>query len=666
MTDRYADAAGEPCFATRTIGVARARVPFDSFSAAPLLGRLCAPLLLADPEQIPPDTAAYLDTARETHDTVDLRVFGGDAAVSHTAIDAYLTGAEPVMDTDEASEHDETAYNAGDIRVTPIGRGVSVTSENQIIVELQLGDIEPANPFDLSSRTLVFTPNPNGEYSRQVLSANWDPNFRGERYDEPTEIELQHFPFEFSGRSWRSFHLSRRGLITFGEAFPQNDPVRFATMPTYADFMVEAATPTISALYKPRLWGSAYVAELSDRVIITWLAWDTALAPYGQRPEQTFDIQMVLHADGRVAFNYAPDPANPDAAFRDGVVGLLQVDQSTGAPRVESGRMADLSDPDTHFSPVQIEVFRYHAIRDRGDGVADVSCRIIEVLGDEFDFLAFNSQFRVDQQESGPAHGFGGFYRGNIQAEIQGIGLEGHRLTTPCDSRLKNTWGFPVWMKAGTVRNEAYGDEGHRTRYDNGLTYFAHEIAHTWLAYASYLSNGQHTLLRPTRGSGHWVFELHTPAAFPWGGGENGSIMGGAFWREYPDGSFDGIDGWRTKAGGFSWLELYLMGLASPDEVPDMFILRDLQPVAGRSGAYTGTKEVITVEQVIASIGARNPPAKRARKAFNTGFVYFLLPGETIDPELLREHADYRDRVVDHWHHITGGRGQLTSTLPPT
>ena len=55
--------------------------------------------------------------------------------------------------------------------------------------------------------------------------------------------------------------------------------------------------------------------------------------------------------------------------------------------------------------------------------VADVSCRIIEVLGDEFDFMAFNSQFRVDVQEAGPAHGFA---RGLLLGEHPGRG-GGHR-----------------------------------------------------------------------------------------------------------------------------------------------------------------------------------------------------------------------------------------------
>lgn len=92
--DRY----GSDCFSTRRAGLARARVPFDSFSAGPLLGRLCAPLLLADPGSIPDDTAAYLDSIRLSaaeagHETVDLRVFGGNAAVSEAAIDEYTTPA---------------------------------------------------------------------------------------------------------------------------------------------------------------------------------------------------------------------------------------------------------------------------------------------------------------------------------------------------------------------------------------------------------------------------------------------------------------------------------------------------------------------------------------------------------------------------------------------
>ena len=108
VDDRYSDTAGKDCFATGTIGLARARVPFDSFSAAPLLGRLCAPLVLADPGSIPADTAAFLDRARAANDSVGLRVFGGDAAVSQAGLDAYLSG-EGAASEDESDDTDDDA-----------------------------------------------------------------------------------------------------------------------------------------------------------------------------------------------------------------------------------------------------------------------------------------------------------------------------------------------------------------------------------------------------------------------------------------------------------------------------------------------------------------------------------------------------------------------------
>ena len=89
---------GNGCFGTRRIGLARAHVPFDSFSAAPLLARLCAPLLLTDPDAVPRSTAEFLNSALKvrasTPRSADLHVFGGNAAVSQTAIDNYL--ADPL------------------------------------------------------------------------------------------------------------------------------------------------------------------------------------------------------------------------------------------------------------------------------------------------------------------------------------------------------------------------------------------------------------------------------------------------------------------------------------------------------------------------------------------------------------------------------------------
>ena len=81
------------CFDRTTAGLATAHVPFDSFSAAPLLARLCAPLLLTGRDQFHPATAQWLRTSTE-----HIVVLGGTAAISQTAINAYLNTNEPAPD----------------------------------------------------------------------------------------------------------------------------------------------------------------------------------------------------------------------------------------------------------------------------------------------------------------------------------------------------------------------------------------------------------------------------------------------------------------------------------------------------------------------------------------------------------------------------------------
>ena len=93
------------CFTARRVALARAHVPFDSFSAAPLLARLCTPLLLADPDRIPAATADYLDDLRADiapsgNDTLTAHVFGGNAAISDAAIETYLNSANSEVTCD--------------------------------------------------------------------------------------------------------------------------------------------------------------------------------------------------------------------------------------------------------------------------------------------------------------------------------------------------------------------------------------------------------------------------------------------------------------------------------------------------------------------------------------------------------------------------------------
>ncbi len=179
VAGRYSTAAGKDCFASGTVGLARARVPFDSFSAAPLLSRLCAPLVLADPRQIPADTAAFLDAAQTANATVDLRVFGGDAAVSQAAIDTYLAGTDTSQpDEDEAVPAGLPAGTCGgsindkpsQLLDSDAAEDASWAPDCSTIVYTENGSLWTANVDGSASKLLVQS---DSDY---LLQAAWSPD----------------------------------------------------------------------------------------------------------------------------------------------------------------------------------------------------------------------------------------------------------------------------------------------------------------------------------------------------------------------------------------------------------------------------------------------------------------------------------------------------------
>ena len=109
------------------------------------------------------------------------------------------------------------------IEITRVGRGISVTSENQILLELMPEDLVPANPLDLAGRTLLFTPT-GGGYSREVRPLDWEEEADDvERIWGSAKVELQD-SFFFGGRETPA-------AITFGKPIPGNRGVAPNTGP---------------------------------------------------------------------------------------------------------------------------------------------------------------------------------------------------------------------------------------------------------------------------------------------------------------------------------------------------------------------------------------------------------------------------------------------------
>ena len=317
-------------------------------------------------------------------------------------------------------------------------------------------------------------------------------------------------------------------------------------------------------------------------------------------------------------------------------------------PSPEASRRVDLSTADRSFSPNQYEVFHNRGLPDLGE----LACRVIDNLGDEFDFMVFHNEFEVDSQEAGsPVSPY---------AYIPGTGTP--KRGSPCgQGRLKALLVRPISMHTFYAPN-----------LDNVLGQVAHEFGHVWSAYLSYSKAGRRESLVDDICRCHWRFELHTPAPFPPRGRQDagshmsvsppGSAVGGGFWHENADGTFT-PGRVHPELSGPSWLDLYLMGMADAHEVPDMFILRNLQPLNDGSGAYRADKETVTIEQIVAAEGPRVPSAADSQKVFNVGFVYLVERGQRPAADLLQLHARYIGELRDRWFGFTGERSRITTVF---
>jgi len=342
---------------------------------------------------------------------------------------------------------------------------------------------------------------------------------------------------------------------------------------------------------------------------------------------------------------------------------------------------ADLSSVKRQDGPFAMiyESFHYLAL----PNPRDLTCTVIKALGDKFDFLAYYSDFRVDNQEAGtPSTGpLGG---GPAGGAVTGIGATQRGLESYCSSG-RFQWQFvqPVYVGSnqmqerppeGTTdsnnRNVAFYNHqlGRRSfdrkllPYNYAMSQLAHEMGHRWAAFVSAKVNGEIIPLGPT----HWARGLHAPVAFPYQRPTEASAMGGGVWQDNFDGTYTQLDDdYYVPATGWSYLDLYLMGMIAPSEVPDFFILRNLVAV-GRDlnghPIFKADRTKVSVQDVIAVEGPRIPDVDHAQKKFNTGIVVIVEHGGKPSKELIERANGIRERWIDYWATTTGHRSSMTTS----
>jgi hypothetical protein len=545
-----------------------------------------------------------------------------------------------------------------------------------VIVELTASALGRANLFNLAGRTLRFIPD-GPRYRVENVPLRWDPNFGPELTG--AEATLHGFAFPFAGRSWRSFLVGTTGSLRFGgsEKDVKPDPYghaeggialeRFDQLAKAAGKLSDKA-PAIAVFLKPRLTGPHYVKELPGRVVITW----DLTEPYGSYLDFTWvptinRFQAVLHADGTIEMSYK------QIAASDAIVGLYPA--STEKP---SAVNFSALRPGASFA-APYEAFHYLAV----PRPQDLSCTVIKALGDQFDFLAYYSDFRVDSQEASPPSD------GPVGGKVSGIGDTMHDqsamvLASRCTKgRFQQGYIGPVFAGAPEAQGGPPPDapaesnrkiafysrqlaeaapNGKPAPYNYAVGHLGHEFGHRWGAYVTARVNGHQIRLGQWP---HWAPGLQTRVAFPYSLPLEASTLGGAAWTENPDGTFtQSREGYFVPASGYSYLDLYLMGLWSAAEVPDFFLLNNLVRVGSDARGrpiFKADKQKVTVQHVIAAEGPRLPEVDRSQRKFNTGIVVIVEHGRRPSARLLKEAEGIRRQWIDYWGIVTGHRASMTT-----
>jgi hypothetical protein len=280
--------------------------------------------------------------------------------------------------------------------------------------------------------------------------------------------------------------------------------------------------------------------------------------------------------------------------------------------------------------------------------------------------MVWYSDVRVDDQEAGTRS------VGDIPQNVSGLGPRmdiGRRMQDYCSKgRLQVTWYQPVWI--GAVQAQERHPDGRYPNYNMAVAQIGHELGHRWSTRTRAIVNGETIELRGPHdpwgmsGATHWPQGVSTPVPFPYSRPVEASIMGGANWRDNGDGTFTQLaSGTMNPASGFSYLELYLMGLLPASGVPDFVVLRNQKPVGKSPEGRTivaADKVRVTIQDVIAHNGPRVPSFENAPKAFTTAMVAVTLKGRQPSGAMLEQLEGISAAWIGYWSKVTGGVGTMT------
>jgi hypothetical protein len=393
-----------------------------------------------------------------------------------------------------------------------------------------------------------------------------------------------------------------------------------------------------------------------DLVAVTW---DVTRLNWGHRPAGKNVFQGRLYPDGTIEMAFV------QVTERDGIVGLFQGDEgeklagaakgrkkSAGSARRPLGNLV-LSDVTNVLSGNIFTVFHYPKVTKRSESLL---ASVYKRYQAHDDIAIVFSDFRIDDlfcQGGGAVH---------ANFVIHGTGPRGEhpRSTSSIGSRQLQMTAATVWPggqkfdETGTTDNSRYGN------YAFGVGWLAHETSHYLGPMLRFRNPVTGEVEELADKAPHWLEGLNTPVVFPVANKYTSaserafSIMGGAAWKENGDGTFSRFQHPFGVPGGYSALDLYIMGLTPPEQVPATFLLKDLKDLG--NNRYSANKVTVRIQDIVAAMGPRLPAYGDSQKEFEMRFYLLHPPGREADAVMLARTIRLARGLKEFYEAASGGR----------
>jgi hypothetical protein len=516
--------------------------------------------------------------------------------------------------------------------VVDVGNLAVVEDDGTIVVR--------PNAFDITKGTkILMTP---VEGSGFMLSSNGPKfikggsrltGFVGDGPGTPEDDGFKEVPFTggfhfpFYGTSYDRVFVGTNGFVTFG-AGDFNSPavVSVAALeldePRIAAFWADLDTTNASVLVK----------QSANVVSVTWKRVQT-FSESGSTGANTFQIQ--LHSDGRIGLVYKKmtDQAEligiaPGGGIaRPSVVNFKNPGSVAVAAPVE--RFADSVSVD--YQTLTTAFYREH--------------------GDDYDFIYSWTDFPTDL---GNAFAF---YL-PIANEVAGIGLQitDNSRSFGSGGRLR---GF-----LNLNRPDLYPNDPNQQflGQNSTLSIFGQEQGHRWLAFVRF--RGTNALLG--RQTAHWSPYFNAESTLSTSGARSSSCAEGNSIADNGNGNFTTN---QRRIDFFSALDLYLMGLRGPGEVPETFLVANGSGSPGTNPQFgltlRGTRQRVTIDDIVDSNGARVPDVTQSQKDFRAAWILLVQQGTSPSQQTLEKLEMMRSTWEDYFAVAVEGRATLSCELLP-